>query len=314
MADGALLRREFDAMGTLVSLSVWLDDQARQHDAQLALARAQALVEQFGFDGWAYGEGALGKFNARLATGARAEIPPTLHALFTRAWQLHELTAGLYEPRCAALVRPWGFGDMARGVPPDADEIAGALEALRSAPAWDGGASYGPAPGTGWDLGGIGKGWIADAVLAQLREAGFANALFDAGGNVSVRGGRGGRPWRIGIRDPRDPELRPLAALDAGDESVNTHGDDQRYFEHGNVRYSHLIDPRTGSPAQGLRSITVVHADGAFAEAAGLALFIAGPSGWRALAERIGAAQVLALGSDETWQLTPALEARLARP
>jgi len=134
-----------------------------------------------------------------------------------------------------------------------------------------------------------------------------------SGGNVAVRGVRGDRPWRIGIRNPRVTEDSPLllAALDTHDESVNTHGDDQRFFDYEGRRYSHILDPLTGAPAQGLRSLTVVHKDGTLAEAGGAALFVAGEQGWPALARQLGITQVMVVTDDGRVLATPSLAARL---
>src|SRR5262249_4616197 len=155
--------------------------------------------------------------------------------LFTRAAELHSATRGRFDPRIGALVRLWRFDDVARlpTAPPAQADIDAALAALRAAPEYRGGRSYGPAPGIACDFGAIAKGWIVDRTLEQLHRAGFDDALVDAGGNLAVRSAGDSRAWRIAIRDPRaDSSGRAfLARLDVHDEAVNTHADDQRYFE-----------------------------------------------------------------------------------
>lgn len=297
-------------MGTEVLVSV--ASRGRNRDAEAAVQSVRQLIEDFGRDWWAWGPGALGDINRRLAQGEVAEIPLAMRPLFCRAWEIHLQTGGAYEPRIGALVRLWGFDDIVRlrDSPPAAADIEAINRLLCTAPAYDG-PCYGPAPGVCWDFGGIAKGWIVDAALALLAQRGFGNATVDAGGNLAVRGRRHERAWRIGIRDPRGGEGL-LATLDAGDEAVNTHGDDQRYFDWQGRRYAHLLDPRTGWPAQGLRSLTVVHPDGSWAEAAGAALFVSGPEGWRPLARQLGLAQLLVVHEDGRVQATAALAARLA--
>ncbi|MGQ0530374.1 MAG: FAD:protein FMN transferase, partial [Panacagrimonas sp.] len=76
-------------------------------------------------------------------------------------------------------------------------------------------------------------------------------------------------------------------------------------------RYSHILDPRSGMPAQGLRSLTVVHSDGTLAEAGGAALFVAGRDKWPLLARKLGLSQVLAQTDDGEVQVSPVLAARL---
>lgn len=308
------LQRRLLAMGTLVTVTIMVEPR-RRVAAESAIGAVEQILQRFGRDAWAWGNGALAQFNRQLAAGERATIPAELRPLFVRAWNVQRESGGRFEPRIASLVRLWGFDDVEnlRASPPPQRDIDALLQALRSAPPYDGGGSYGPAPGTGWDFGGIGKGYIVDIALDELRERGYHNTSLDAGGNLAVRGLRNDRRWRIGIRDPRSRADAPqlLATLDVSDEAVITHGDDQRYFEHGGKRYAHLLDPASGWPVQGLRSLTVVHQDAGIADAAGGALFVAGASGWRALAEQLKIQQVLAVNDRGDVFATPMLASRL---
>lgn len=307
------------AMGTLVTVTV-VFDRGRRAQAEAAIGNVERMLLNFGRDGWAWGSGALARLNQSLAAGLRGEVPSSLRPLLQRACEIRVASGGLYDARIGALVRLWGFDEASRVVsaPPADDEIAALLTALREAPAYDGGRHYGPAPGVVWDLGGIGKGYIVDAALERLAILGFADASVDAGGNLAVRGTRGDRAWRVGIRDVRADgdgedagEGSVLGSFDACDESVITHGTDQRYFMHGGYRYSHLLDPRSGRPAQGLRALTVVHRDATLADAAGAALFVAGRAHWPALAQRFGIEQVLSIDDQGHVAATPALARRL---
>lgn len=300
-------------MGTLVSVTIACRPSARTQ-AEAAALEVEQLLQTFGIDGWAWGQGALAGFNRQLASGAAVEVPLQLQPLFDHAWDLHLRSGGRFDPRVAQLVRLWGFDDVARlrSEPPAASAITTLMAALCDAPKYVRGQAYGPAPGIGWDFGGIAKGYIIDRALDTLRMRGCADATVDAGGNLAVRGSRGGAAWRIGIRDPRGADEHALlATLDARDEAVNTHGDDQRYFEYAGQRYAHILDPATGWPVQGLRSLTVVHADGTLAEAGGAALYVAGPQQWPALAARLGIDQVLVVTAEGRVQATEALARRL---
>ena len=305
------IRHSFLAMGTPIGVNLAVADE-RRDEAEAAIAVIERKLGVFGRDGWAWGDGALAQFNRRLLRGEAARIPAEMQDLFRRAWEIRERSAGRYDPRIAELVRLWGFDRLEhlRSAPPEGDEIALCLAALRDAPPYDGGDYYGPAPGVAWDLGGIGKGHIVDVALEDLRQAGFTNTLIDAGGSVAARGHRGDRAWRVGIRDPRGAGSTLLATIDLDNEAVITHGDDQRWFEHAGRRYAHLLDPATGWPAQGLRSLTVVHADGARADAEGAALFVAGAE-WPALAARLGLDQVFAVAEDGSMRITARLAGRV---
>ena len=90
-----------------------------------------------------------------------------------------------------------------------------------------------------------------------MHKQGIRNALINIGGNILALGQHGDRPWRVGIQHPR--KSGALATLDLHDgEAIGTSGDYQRYFMVGNVRYCHLIDPRSGYPVQGVQAVTIL--------------------------------------------------------
>ena len=150
--------------------------------------------------------------------------------------------------------------------------------------------------------------------MEQLQAAGHEHAIINAGGNLRVAGRRGDRPWRIAVRHPRpDDARRFLATIEVtGDAAIITSGDYERYFEHGGRRYHHLLDPRSGRPARGLQSLTVIGDSATDADALSTALFVAGPSGWPALAEQLGAEAVIAVDSEGVVTATPTAR-KLAR-
>lgn len=309
-----IVQRAFLAMGTWVTVTV-AAQRSSEPAVEAAVAEVERLLVAFGRDAWAWGPGRLADFNRALESGVAATVPPGLESLLARAWEIRQASGGLFDPRVAPLVRLWGFDDVARlrSEPPPGEDIVRGLEALRAAPGYDGGATYGPAPGVGWDLGGIGKGWIVDQALGMLALRGAHGATVDAGGNVAVRGQRGDRAWRIGIRDPRSPQEAPrlLGRLEVRDEAVITHADDQRFFEHGGKRYAHILDPRTGWPVQGLRSVTVVHPDATLADAGGAAIFVAGLARGADVARKLGLDQLLAVTDDGVMMATRKLGERL---
>jgi thiamine biosynthesis lipoprotein len=124
------------------------------------------------------------------------------------------------------------------------------------------------------DLGGIAKGYGADQAARVLREHGVFRGLVNVGGDLVALGdGPGGRPWRVGVRDPRNPDGF-LETLELTEESVATSGDYLRWFEHGGRRYHHILDGDTGMPVpSGIRTITVVAADAMTADAAATLAF-----------------------------------------
>lgn len=176
------------------------------------------------------------------------------------------------------------------------------------------------------DLGGIAKGYAIDRLLNYLKQRGIHNALINTGGDLKVIGQHGDRPWKIAIRDPRfqykaknkdkqNTELSVVALLELRDnEAAFTSGDYERYFKNkknNDHHLHHIIDHRTGYPAQGTQSVTVLHEDAATADAAATALFIAGPTRWVEIAKSMGVKYVLLINEKGDIHISSAMKKRV---
>jgi FAD:protein FMN transferase len=130
--------------------------------------------------------------------------------------------------------------------------------------------------------GGIGKGYALDRAGEILERHGIDSYILFGGGQVQVKGTRGARPWRVGIQHPRKPD-EYFAYFEATEGSISTSGDYQRYLlGPSGERIHHIIDVRTGLPANRSMSVTVLAPDGLYADALSTAAFVMGPE--RALA------------------------------
>jgi FAD:protein FMN transferase len=129
------------------------------------------------------------------------------------------------------------------------------------------------------DLGAVAKGYAVKRAVELLRAEGIRSALVDFGGDVFALGRLGRRTWKVGVQDPRGTGV--IGVLILTDSSVATSGDYERFFEQDGVRYHHLLDPATGEPARGLRSVTVLTPDAVLADAWSTAFFVRGPE-WTA--------------------------------
>lgn len=198
--------------------------------------------------------------------------------LVERALAFARMSDGAFDPTVGPLVQLWGFKHMdyrvpsAKAIAKRRDRVGYALvqsDARR-------GLRF-MRPGVELDLGAIAKGYAVDRALAILAERGMTSARVDAGGNQGVYGPppRGGA-WTFGIRHPRrEGDVIGWTRLSAG--SVSTSGDAERgFWEHG-VRYGHVIDARTGRPAAGVLSVTVLAPDAETADALSTALYVLGP-------------------------------------
>ncbi len=125
------------------------------------------------------------------------------------------------------------------------------------------------------NLGGIAKGYVVERGIDMLREAGIDSAIVTAGGDSKLLGDRRGRPWMIGIRDPRN-DGQVAISVPLEDEAISTSGDYERYFEEDGVRYHHILSPSSGEPASGVHSATVFGPDGVMTDALSTSVFVLG--------------------------------------
>lgn len=125
-------------------------------------------------------------------------------------------------------------------------------------------------------FGAIGKGYAAERAKALLQQMGIENGVVDASGDLIAWGTQpDGQAWKIGIVDPED-ESRFLVWLDASNTSIVTSGNYEKYFTCGGKRYAHIIDPRTGYPTTGLKSVTIITPNAELADALATSVFVLG--------------------------------------
>ena len=130
-------------------------------------------------------------------------------------------------------------------------------------------------PGVRINLGGIAKGYVVERGVDILRRHGVQYGVVTAGGDSRLLGDRRGRPWMIGIRDPReDGEVAISVPLE--DEAISTSGDYERYFDEDGKRYHHIIKPSSGRPVEGIHSATVIGPDAVMTDALSTSVFVMG--------------------------------------
>jgi thiamine biosynthesis lipoprotein ApbE len=194
------------------------------------------------------------------------------------------LSDGAIDITVQPLVDLWGFYRIEQASIPPLDKIEAVLQGvgMDRMSLVSSGRTAALESGTALDLGSIAKGYAVDRALAVLRTRGVPSALVDLGGNIGVLGqAPGGRPWIVGIRHPRREGLIGEVRFRIG--AVATSGDYDRYFEVDGKRYSHLLDPRTGRPVEGVYSLTVVAPNATAADALSTAAFVLGPERGMAL-------------------------------
>ena len=240
--------------------------------------------------------------NRDAAMGAVA-VGDTLFALLERCRVLHQATGGAFDPTAGPLTRCWGFL-VRQGRLPDVSEIAAAMDVVGLDKV-----ELDPVartvrflrPGMSLNFGSIGKGLALDRMAALVRSRGVPRALISAGGSSAVALG-GGDGFAVDLRSPRVAGV--LAQLRLVEAGLGTSGAGEQYFEAGGRRYGHVIDPRTGWPAEGVLSASVAAPEAAAADALSTAFLVAGPElAARYCAANPGTLALLTLEADPGKQL-----------
>ena len=231
---------------------------------------------------------------SRLNAGAAAGWQPVsdeLHGLLTLARELHGRTGGGFDIAAGALVRAWGFLRRQGRTPTD-DELASALAAsgMRHVePDAAGRRMRFTRPGVEINPGAIGKGWAVDRASDALAAAGVPSMLVHGGqSSVRARGIHGPalpgrRGWPVGLRHPLFPGRR-LATIALEDRALGTSGSATQFFVDRGRRLGHILDPRTGRPAEGVLSATVIAPTAAVADALSTAAYVLGVAGLETIA------------------------------
>lgn len=240
---------------TLFSMDTQIEMTAYGKTAEAALKKAAEEIKRI--------DKKFGILNISDTIGVSDEETKEILSL---AYEIGKKTNGAFDINIAPVMRVWGFyskefADKEYRVPGN-EEIDVALAKMRE--------------GREIDLGAIAKGYCTDRVVTILKDEGVTSAVLSLGGNVAVIGKNpDGKPWKIGIQNPFGSGV--YATILAEDTSVVTSGDYVRFFERDGKKYHHIIDTKTGYPADsGLSSVTVMCKKSAYADALSTAFFVMG--------------------------------------
>jgi FAD:protein FMN transferase len=200
----------------------------------------------------------IGRINA--AAGEHwVEVDPETERIFALCQELFFFTSRAFDPTSLPLIKLWSWKNQPHVIPAD-DTVRAALELV----GWNkvqrrAGGIFLPQAGMSLDLGGIGKEYAVDCVMNLAIQRGIPNVMVDFGRDVRVRGHALDKKfWWIGLEDPLAAG-KCWTGVAVTNHAVATSGDTQRFFEINGRRYSHIIDPRTGYPADnGCRAVSVI--------------------------------------------------------
>jgi thiamine biosynthesis lipoprotein len=238
------------------------------------------------------------------------------------ALRISELTGGAFDVTVLPLVRLWGFGPEGRRdrLPTDA-EVAAArarVDYRRLHARLDPPSIQKDLPDINVDLSAIAKGYAADAVAESLNSMGITEFLVGIGGEMRAGGlNPAGKAWRVGIERPVEDTRQIQRVVGLSNLGVSTSGDYRNFYMLGGKRCAHIIDPRTGLPADSsLRSVSVLHASTMCADALATGLMVLGSDLGLKLARKEGLGVFMILGAPDglSTRSTPAFEALMSPP
>ncbi len=283
-AGEALYTTRFPLMGG-GALVQFVDDGGRERAERIARAvegEARRIEVKFS----RYRESSVVSEINRNAGRTPVAVDEETDMLVQSALDLSRLTGGRFDPTVGALRRAWDFRSSRV---PSAEEIEDLLPLVNAAAVSKRDRTvFLRCDGMEIDLGGVGKEYAVDRAARLLREEGVRSAIVSFSGDVRTVGSRGdGRPWKVGVIDPRDRGRCRFAVRTLADAGIATSGDYERGFVKDGVRYHHILDARTGWPARGLASVTVIAGFAFRAGCFATAAFLLGPEAGLALLEEV---------------------------
>ena len=268
------IQTQFFSMDTVMSIRVY--DGGGEDAVQAARQEVEQLDKLLSRTD---PDSQLSALNAHAGDRSDLALDAQLVGLLAFSKSISQLLPGCFDVTIAPVMDAWGFTGESRHVPsPDALSATMALvDSDLLTVDEDASAARLELAGMEVDLGAVAKGFAAEQAEAVLREQGVTSGLLDLGGNITTIGCKSdGYPWQVAVKDPQNTS-EALCVLSLADQTASTSGGYERYFEENGVAYHHIIDPKTGYPAQtGLQSVTVVSADHQLADALSTALFVAG--------------------------------------
>ena len=310
-AEPGVKQAKLYAFGTEINISIYGVDDDTANNTLSTLEHSFSNVNKT----WhAWRPSTLSQINYAIANNKSISVTPHVSELIILAQTLSEQSGHLFNPSAGKLFELWGFHQddwFSSRVPPsqvDIDNWLNHKPSMADIVIKDG-VLHSKNSHAKLGFGGFVKGFAVDDAIASLQKLGINNALVNIGGDLRAIGMPGKRPWVIGIRHPRQDGMIASIPLQHG-ESVFTSGDYERFFEFKGSRYPHILDPRTGWPADQAISVTVLHDNASIADAAATALFIAGDN-WPNVAKKMGILHVMLIKPNGDIELSPKMYQRI---
>ncbi len=259
----------------------------------------------------------LTRLNHELATKGEGETTAEIIELIGISRQLFKATDGVFDPAIGGLIAAWGFHNshVDRSHPLPSDTFLDNW--LQHAPSMDDVHVDGHTVRVSnrrvqFDFNAIAEGFAAKKIIRAIEQIGVKNCVFDPGGDLTLIGNAGDRPWRLGIADPLHHGV--LGGIDlSGHQALFSSGDYEHRFIYKGQSYSHIINPRTARPVRGIAGTTVLCDDPVIADGAATALMMLMPNEAAKVAARLDLRGCLLMEDNGQLWMTPSLQQDIAK-
>jgi len=284
-----LFKKQYFIFGTIVEVLVWNNNKEL---VDKALVDVEIELNGMHSKWHAWKPGALNKINLALRAGKSITITDEQAEFIETTKQLSLQSLGNFNPAIGELIHMWGFHTDEYPIidaPPNKKSIQEFLQFMpKMADIIISNNTITSKNSHIWlDYGGVAKGYAIDKAINILKKHGIENAIVNAGGDLRSIGSKGDKNWKVAIRKPNSEDIF------AGDESIFTSGNYERYKEFNSKRYAHIINPKTGYGVEHIVSATVITDNGTKADAAATALIVAGTDNWKSVMQSMNLDQVL---------------------
>ena len=292
-------------MGTVIEITLQTDDEEGAKKAALQAFQEIKRIEQL-MSPW-IGTSDVSCLN-RSAGKDWVKVSPETFNVIQRSQKISGLSEGAFDITIAPLTQLWRKA-RERGVPPPSEEVKKILGLVnfKNLLIRPDGKVFLKKKGMAIDLGGIAKGYAVDRAFEILTSLGYKNFIVNAGGDLWAGGLKNNEPWSIGIQDPRSAE-KVMATISVLDSAVATSGDYEKFFSHQGKRYHHILNPKTGFPAEGCQSVTILCKDGMTADGLATAVFVLGSVKGYDLCQKMKGVECLIVDGDGKVVMTPGLK------
>jgi thiamine biosynthesis lipoprotein len=292
-------KRQLLSFGTQIDITLYGVERSK---ADLTIKQIEQQLDVMHNQWHAWRKSSITRLNDQLQIGKSFEAEPEVLPLVIESQSLFVKTKGLFNPAVGKLIELWGFYSDNPGENGSIPPLESIQKLVASKPSMldiiiEGNVLKGTNRDIQLDFGGYAKGYGVDRLVEQLKSNNIHNALINAGGDIRAIGRPGNRAWKIAIQHPEKQQALGWIELE-DDESVFSSGDYRRNFTQAGKSYHHIIDPRTGYPSQHAKAVTVVHGNGAVADASATALMVAEKNEWLEIAKNIGLKHLLVVDRD----------------